>query len=201
MISPCIISGCQRPALMGLDKCTMHKNRKICFVEGCCNIVYARQRCVRHGGKKQCALPECTAYARGGDHCADHGGLSLKRFCIVEDCLRQAHANRKCVRHGGGRFCKAPGCPQHSRHAGFCHRHMILEARVKKQVPASPLSYIKIEPLHMMPLPSTPAVKYTLDAIDTSILSLLDDEAWVHSGPCSPNTVDTFDWHVNASSS
>ncbi|EQC30568.1 hypothetical protein SDRG_11626 [Saprolegnia diclina VS20] len=199
MHSPsCVVSGCQAPALFGLNKCTMHKNRKICSVHDCCNIVYARQLCVRHGGKKQCSEPTCSAYARGGDYCGDHGGLSLKRFCIVEDCLRQAHANRKCVRHGGGRFCKAPGCPQHSRHGGFCHRHMVLETRVQAKR-AQPVSYIKIEPMTSVPFLPEPQ-KYELDAIDSSILSLLDDESWVHSGPCSPDTVVAFDWHLHASS-
>ncbi|OQR94119.1 hypothetical protein ACHHYP_01690 [Achlya hypogyna] len=119
----CLFKDCAAPALTGLNRCQLHKNRSMCTMPGCMNQVYARYLCVRHGGKRVCAIANCSFYARGGRFCGKHGGNVLKRFCIVQGCTKQAHAHQKCVRHGGGRFCKVDGCTYHSRAGGFCLQH------------------------------------------------------------------------------
>ncbi|EQC31749.1 hypothetical protein SDRG_10538 [Saprolegnia diclina VS20] len=119
----CFFLDCHQPALPGLNKCAMHKNKLKCSMDGCTNQVYARYLCVRHGGKKQCQADGCDVAVSRGSFCVDHGGALAKRYCTEPGCDRQAHARYKCVRHGGGRRCKVDGCLLRARSSGHCKSH------------------------------------------------------------------------------
>ncbi|KAF0689534.1 Aste57867_19037 [Aphanomyces stellatus] len=133
----CSFNGCTNEALFH-DKCGFHRSRSKCCMPHCNNMVYARNLCVRHGGKRACQAPGCSSSVRGGAFCSKHGGHISKRFCVVQGCGKQAHARQKCVRHGGGRYCRAPGCSQHIRVAGYCKQHcqtFVQEPRVGCKTP------------------------------------------------------------------
>ncbi|KDO33689.1 hypothetical protein SPRG_19301 [Saprolegnia parasitica CBS 223.65] len=200
-------------ALPDANKCDFHKNRKMCVVAHCSNQVYARGRCVRHGGKKKCQVPTCESYARGGDFCSEHGGASPKRYCSVAGCQKQAHARKKCVRHGGGRLCKLPGCHQHARLAGFCHRHN------ESMMPSSSSSNDDDDHDEVLEAPLSVAEMDEILASDPTMLSFLNE--WMAGSsielahrikmeieptqiklepeaPTSPMEVEMFDWQLDA---
>ncbi|OQR80706.1 hypothetical protein ACHHYP_17284 [Achlya hypogyna] len=57
----CTFTECNKPAMVGSNKCVTHKNKLKCSRNGCNNQVYARYLCVRHGGKRQCEQSGCRA--------------------------------------------------------------------------------------------------------------------------------------------
>ncbi|KAG9407705.1 hypothetical protein AC1031_002422, partial [Aphanomyces cochlioides] len=120
----CTFKDCANQVHGGLYKCKFLKARKQCCMDGCLNIVYARNLCVRHGGKKKCTAPGCKSNAYGGDFSGQHGGIVSKRFCKFQGCSKQAHARGLCVRHGGGRICTIHDCSHHARDNGLCQKHI-----------------------------------------------------------------------------
>ncbi|OQS07800.1 hypothetical protein THRCLA_00204 [Thraustotheca clavata] len=132
------------PALPSIDKCSFHRYRSKCKVEGCCNQVYARLLCVSHGGKKSCQFPLCTTPVRSGDYCSKH---SLRVECTV--CGEMAIPQQTtCWRHGGGKLCSVEECSKPARVKDFCwqHRNRVLPQTYQADAAASPtddaLNYI-----------------------------------------------------------
>ncbi|EQC25930.1 hypothetical protein SDRG_16229, partial [Saprolegnia diclina VS20] len=119
----CRFNGCTQRALPVLGKCEFHRHRLVCHIDGCNNIVYARQLCVRHGGKLQCAQDDCSANARIDGYCSRHALPTAKRACSEPHCRNLAHSRSKCVRHGGARRCGEELCVSLARTGGFCRRH------------------------------------------------------------------------------
>ncbi|KAF0720476.1 Aste57867_269 [Aphanomyces stellatus] len=123
MSSICFFNDCDNPIVPGSWKCEFHKNRSRCLVDACQNQVYARNLCVRHGGKRRCEANGCDRNVRIGTFCSTHGIGAAKKLCTEDGCTNVAHKRHKCVRHGGGRKCRADGCPTHARSGGYCCRH------------------------------------------------------------------------------